>query len=303
MCLYPKLIRNRKYTSTKKNGGIIPTVTDNRVLYVTAACGKCYECRKQKARAWTVRICEELRHNPNAGFVTLTISDESFKKIEDKYGTTENETVKKMVRLFLERIRKEKKTSRKHWFITEKGHNNTERIHLHGIIWGTDTDEICKKYWKYGHVFIGTHVNEQTANYIVKYMYKVDLDHKDYQAIVLCSPGIGEAYITREDAKRNKYRGEQTKETYRLRNGTILNLPNYYRNKIYTEEEREALFINKIDKGIVWVCGQKIDINDEETYHKVLHEQQIEKQHIHGDDPIQWDINKYTKRLRKQRRR
>ena len=45
MCLYPKLIKNKKYTKNKKNGGIIPTVSDNRVLYVTAACGKCFECR------------------------------------------------------------------------------------------------------------------------------------------------------------------------------------------------------------------------------------------------------------------
>ena len=81
MCLYPKLIKNKKYTKNKKNGGIIPTVSDNRVLYVTAACGKCFECRKQKARAWQVRMSEELRENPNAIFVTLTISDESFEHL------------------------------------------------------------------------------------------------------------------------------------------------------------------------------------------------------------------------------
>ena len=66
MCLYPKLIKNKKYTKNKKNGGVVPAVSDNRVLYVTAACGKCFECRKQKARAWQVRMSEELRDNPNA---------------------------------------------------------------------------------------------------------------------------------------------------------------------------------------------------------------------------------------------
>ena len=102
MCLYPKLIKNKKYTKNKKNGGIIPTVSDNRVLYVTAACGKCFECRKQKARAWQVRMSEELRENPNAIFVTLTISDESFEYIMDKYQIeTNEECCKKMVRLFL----------------------------------------------------------------------------------------------------------------------------------------------------------------------------------------------------------
>ena len=34
MCLYPRLARNKKYTSNKKNGGNIPKVKDKRVLSV-----------------------------------------------------------------------------------------------------------------------------------------------------------------------------------------------------------------------------------------------------------------------------
>ena len=73
MCLYPKLILNRKYLPNKKNGGTPPKCPDERLRYVTAACGKCYECRKQKARGWLVRMEEELRHNPNAIFITLIL--------------------------------------------------------------------------------------------------------------------------------------------------------------------------------------------------------------------------------------
>ena len=43
-------------SSKQKNGGIPPKCPDERLRYVTAACGKCYECRKQKARGWLVRI-------------------------------------------------------------------------------------------------------------------------------------------------------------------------------------------------------------------------------------------------------
>ena len=86
MCLYPKLIKNKKYTKNKKNGWVIPAISDNRVLWVTAACGKCFECRKQKARAWQVRMEEELRHNPNAIFITLTLEDKWYKDIEKKYN-------------------------------------------------------------------------------------------------------------------------------------------------------------------------------------------------------------------------
>ena len=60
MCLYPKLILNRKYLPNKKNGGTPPKCPDERLRYVTAACGKCYECRKQKARGWLVRMEEDI---------------------------------------------------------------------------------------------------------------------------------------------------------------------------------------------------------------------------------------------------
>lgn len=302
MCLYPKLIKNKKYTKNKKNGGVIPAVSDNRVLWVTAACGKCFECRKQKARAWQVRMSEELKENPNAIFITLTISDEAFEYIMDKYNIDTNEDCcKKMIRLFLERVRKETKKSLKHWFITEIGHTNTERYHLHGIIWGIGVEEIVRRNWKYGFVFIGSFVNEQTINYVVKYMLKKDKDHKEYNPTVLCSAGIGAGYINSENAKTNKFKGKDTNETYRLRNGTKLNLPIYYRNKIYTDDEREKLFIQKIDKGDVWICGEKVKIDDQEAYKEILEYHQREKQRLHGDNPQEWEVAKYLRRLNKQR--
>ena len=47
-----------------------------------------------------------------------------------------------------------------------------------------------------------------------------------------------------------------------MRNGGKLNLPIYYRNKIFTEEEREKLFLDKIEKGIVYVLGNKLDMRN-----------------------------------------
>ena len=102
MCLYPKLILNRKYLPNKKNGGTPPKCPDERLRYVTAACGKCYECRKQKARGWLVRMEEELRHNPNAIFITLTLEDKWYKNIEKKYNIKgDNNVVTQAMRLWL----------------------------------------------------------------------------------------------------------------------------------------------------------------------------------------------------------
>ena len=50
MCLYPKMILNKKYRPNKKNGGNTPFFNDIRTLYVPIACGVCYECLKKKGR-------------------------------------------------------------------------------------------------------------------------------------------------------------------------------------------------------------------------------------------------------------
>lgn len=288
---------------TKKNGYKPPICKDERLRYVTAACGKCYECRKQKGRAWQVRLSEEVRNDPNVIFVTLTISNESWEKLRKKYSySTEEDYIKKMVRLFLERIRKKTKKSIKHWLTTERGEKNTERYHLHGLVWGDERGLLTTRHWQYGFVYIGDYVNEKTCNYVTKYITKRDEKHKDFVPITLCSAGIGKGYLKRSDSKLNRYRENKTNETYRLRNGVKINLPIYYRNKIYSEEEREKLFIEKIEKGKVWICGIECDISDETTYTQILQEQQLEKQKIHGDDPEQWEVAKYLKRLARQRK-
>ena len=124
MCLYPKLIKNRRYVPNKKNGGVPPQCPDERLRYVTAACGKCMECRKQKQRQWLVRMNEELRQEPNAYFITLTIDDKSYSELSNTYNITgNNEIATKAIRLCLERIRKQTGKSIKHWFITELGHD------------------------------------------------------------------------------------------------------------------------------------------------------------------------------------
>ena len=65
-------------------------------------------------------------------------------------------------------------------------------------MWGIGIDEIIKRNWKYGYVFIGQYVNEKTINYVVKYMLKKDKDHKEYNPTVLCNAGIGVGYLNRK---------------------------------------------------------------------------------------------------------
>ena len=109
---------------------------------------------------------------------------------------------------------------------------------------------------------IQNYVNERTVNYIIKYVTKLDLKHKHYKPIILCSPGLGNNYTNRQDSVKNKFNGTDTITTYRTSTGHKVNMPIYWRNKIYTEEEREKLWLISLDKMERWVRGERVSIKN-----------------------------------------
>lgn len=300
MCLYPRLMNNPKYKPNKKNGGVVPPCFDSRVMYVPIGCGVCIECRGQKAKNWQVRLLEDIKVNRNGKFVTLTFSTESIKKLikqdddrtwkkakvdEDTGEVTKEKSLGDLkgydldngiatvaVRYFLERWRKEHGKSLRHWLITELGQNGMEHVHLHGIMWTDDVEKI-RKHWQYGFVWCGyesnssmgkveNYVNEKTVNYITKYVTKVDLLHKAYMPVILTSAGIGRNYTDSLNSLNNRYNGEKTNEAYKTRSGHKVGLPVYWRNKIYSEAERERLWVHKLDKEERWVCGERHSVKE-----------------------------------------
>ena len=95
------------------------------------------------------------------------------------------------------------------------------------------------------------------------------------------------------DAKNHKYTKGKTIETYRLRNGAKINLPIYYRNQLFSEEEREMLFLDKIEKGIIYVMGQKVHRNNEAEYLGLLEEARKTEQRLYGVHEQDWEQQKY----------
>jgi len=302
MCLYPKIIKNRKYLPNKKNYGCPPEIKDKRTEYVPVGCGKCIECMKQKARTWQIRLSEDIKEHKNGVFVTLTFSNDSIAELchDIKLSGYEldNEISKIAVRRFLERWRKKHKKSVRHWLVTELGHEGTENIHMHGIIY-TDHVEDIESIWKYGYVFKGTYVNQKTINYIIKYITKTDKDHKYYVSKILSSPGIGRRYVDKE-LYINRYKGEKTNETYKNSQGYKMALPIYYRNHIYNEEEKEALWIAKLNLETRYVCGEKIDISkgDEEYYKSLDYYRRKNKELGYSDNSVNWERKKYENQRR-----
>lgn len=305
MCLYPTYIKNPKYKPNKKNKGKPPVCKDRRLLYIPTKCGCCIECRKEKQREWRVRLEEELRSNFGY-FTTLTISPEGIKEIEEKSGLkweeNPNEIATKGLRLFLERVRKDIGKSIKHWCVTELGEKK-DRIHLHGIFFGQKSAELIRKHWKYGFVFIGGYCNSRSVNYMTKYMLKVDIKHPTFKQIVLASAGIGAGYMDRLDYlwQKQNYKNINV-ATYTFRNGTKMAMPKYYKNKIFTEKEREKMWINNLNRGLIWIYGEKVKADDWKTIDNLRKYWQNYGCEIMGDNPIAWNAMKERRKEEKQRR-
>ncbi|UYD39178.1 MAG: replication initiator protein [Wigfec virus K19_83] len=271
----------------KKNGGNVPVCNDERQKWVWIPCGQCYICKKKKAREWRMRIAEDIKENKNGKILLLTFNTESLKKLaKELKGITgyelDNQICKLAIKRWRERWRKKYGRSPRHWFITELGHGKTEHVHMHGIIWPDERykleDEILnevEKTWGYGFVGRGkldyntgkyiNYVNEKTASYFTKYVNKIDEVHKEYKQIILTSPGIGKNFLESDKVKDNKYRGENTNQMYNMTNGGVLPMPEYFRRKLYTDEEREKLTSNMLDKKIIYIAGKEFraDIGDD----------------------------------------
>lgn len=293
MCIYNRIIDNAKYKANKKNGGVIPHCHDERVKKVPIGCNNCIECRRKKANDWKVRLLEDIKTNTTGKFITLTYSTEWLRKLIKEIPIRiegydiDNAVATLSMRRFLERYRKEHKKSLRHWFITELGHGSSEHMHMHGIVWlkgekdwKLELDNV-EKHWKYGYVWKGkmkngslsNYVNNGTIGYMTKYVTKIDFHHKYYKPIILCSDGIGKNYTETRDSRLNKYKANETIEYYRSKEGYKMAMPIYWRNKLYSEEEREKLWVEKLDKNERFVLGTKIDMNKNEwEYERAVEE-------------------------------
>jgi len=272
MCLFPKLIPNKRYLPNKKNNYNPPVPKDRRLLYVSSACGKCSECLSKKAKHWSLRLFYEYYHNNNpCYFVTLTFNNDSLNNLKIKYNLSDNnEIASKAIRLFLERYRKHNKTYFKHFFISELGEINN-RLHLHGIIFNFNDISKLDFYWKFGYTYVGNYVNEKSINYILTYIFK---SKGLFLPKIFASKGLGLSLLNDPIFKLyTKFNDIKTNDFYQLPSGKRVSIPIYLRNKLYSEDEKEQLWLNKLDKKTIYLKGIKIDISSENginDYFKLL---------------------------------
>lgn len=236
----------------------------------------------------------------------------------------DNAIATRAIHLFRENWRKQFKKSIRHWLVTELGHNGTENIHLHGFLWvdkkvtsykgrgkkkqiieETAYDAI-RRVWSYGYIYPRKHnekevyVNARTINYNIKYVHKIDKQHKAYKSRIFSSAGIGLGYITSGAYKENKYKGKDTKETYRTSTGHQISMPKYWRDKIYTEQEKERLWIMKMNKETKYICGEKVSTKNGMNEYDKLKEEYVKKnrQLGYGGEPISNERKHYENERR-----
>lgn len=289
MCLYERKLRNPYYMVSEKNKGNIPECEDERQLHMTTGCGWCKECRKELASSWNVRLKEELKSNTNVRFVTMSFSPKAIRELEQqihrkgwrgyKGETTDvNDLATYAVRMWSERWRKKYKHAPRHWLITELGHKNSERIHLHGLVWNTgeesrygDFNNAITKTWNYGNVWNGNWVDTRTINYITKYVTKLDNHHKGYKQKILTSQKMGADYIWRQ-SYTHKWAYDKTVTYYTDEKGYRHKLPRYWKNKLFTEDQRRKLWTYELDKQKLKIGAYTFDLNrqDEEDQRKLM---------------------------------
>lgn len=208
-----------------------------------------------------MRLLYEYHRNPsNCLFITLTFDDANLAKFEKHPNNA--------LSLFFDRLRKEFGHSFRHWFCAEFG-TLKGRLHYHGLIFNAPelTKEIIKNKWSYGFVFVG-YCNPCTIHYITKYLTKTDFLDK-VTPRVFSSKGIGESFITSDEAQLIKY----SNLNHLVLNGKPVALPRYYMQKLYPNKEDQEFFIwsqYAIPREEFFVAGRRV-------FDVVEYEKEIEK--------------------------
>lgn len=202
--------------------------------YINVPCGKCAECRKHKRLSWSFRLMQEQKQYKSSAFLTLTLDDKSLKRFAKNPD--------KPIKLFIDRLRKHLGFRPRYFFVSEYG-ETTDRLHFHGIIFGTDRKslpfDLLRGKWQYGHVWIAEFCDFRTANYITKYMLK---DSNGKKPILLCSNGIGLRYVTPITTNTfiNNFDFKTTVQVGR----TFYPLHRYYQDKMLNDDLRLCRMLN-----------------------------------------------------------
>lgn len=203
---------------------------------VPVPCGKCPACLSRRTSVWTFRLKTHAKNANTSYFVTLTY-DTRFVPITKRGFLTLD---KRHVQLYFKRLRKShpKEVQIKYYLAGEYG-SKTFRPHYHIILFNADI-ELIHKAWDKGEVHIGE-LTEASAAYTAKYINKgkiIPMHQNDDRLpeFSLMSKKLGLNYLSEKII--NYHRADIERNFITLEDGKKISLPRYFREKIWTEQER-----------------------------------------------------------------
>lgn len=208
---------------------------------VTVPCGKCPNCLKRRASGWSFRLAQQEKVSMCSHFLTLTYDTRKVPITERGYLTLD----KRDVQLFMKRLRKAhgKGYPKLVYYCCGEYGGKTWRPHYHMILFNAKV-ELIQEAWQNGDVHFGE-VNGASVGYTLKYMTKEAKvpQHQNDDRIPefsLMSKGIGSNYLT--EAMLAWHHAALVDRMYcNLPDGRKVSMPRYYKEKIYSDEERERI--------------------------------------------------------------
>lgn len=210
-------------------------------------CGRCNFCLQSRRLDWAFRIQREQKNSISSNFITLTYADE-YIPIEPGTGTPQLD--KSDLQKFFKRLRKiNEKYSRKaahrirYYAVGEYG-SETKRPHYHIILFNAQrkTIERLDSAWKIGNIHKGR-CTPSSIGYVAGYTINdFDINGTIQKPFSVMSrrPGIGANYISANGHYHRGYDEQGKQKFYIVDNGTKRRLPRYYKDRIFTREEKEA---------------------------------------------------------------
>lgn len=231
--------------------------------YISVPCGKCPECLKRRASGWSFRLMQQDKISNNALFVTLTYDTEHVPLSRNGFMTLDKTDVQK----FFKRLRFHLPPSHpkiSYYVAGEYGGKNN-RPHYHAIIFNAFSDDITaawcfpprdqstKESTPAGNIVYGD-VNGASVGYTLKYMCKkrkIPMHRNDDRIpeFSLMSKGLGANYLTPAMVRYHKNDLENRMNCV-LPDGKVIAMPRYYKDKVYTEQERKIIAWHAIRENI-----------------------------------------------------
>lgn len=205
---------------------------------VPVPCGRCPPCKKNRVNGWVFRMLQQEKVSTSAHFVTLTYDTHNVPISQNGYMTL----LKKDFQDFMKRLRKICGDAKlKYYAVGEYGTNNN-RPHYHAIIFNCPDPLYYNQAWGLGSMHVGG-VSGNSIAYTMKYIdkhYKKRLHARDDREFEfpLMSKGLGKNYLSDEIVK---YHQSDISRLFLTKEGGFkIAMPRYYKEKIYTDDQRKA---------------------------------------------------------------